>query len=88
MNVSSIVVTTSPEHMKSVIDMINSYDLCEVHFKDTDGRIVVTVEGENIEEQMKSLGVIQNIPEVFNANLMFSYCEEELIEALDQIYQI
>ena len=88
MNVSSIVVKTSPEHMQGVIDMINSYDLCEVHFKDDDGRIVVTIEGENIEEQMKSLGTIQNIPEVFNANLMFSYCEEELTEALEQIDQI
>lgn len=88
MNVSSIVVTTSPEHIKGVIDMINSYDLCEVHFKDADGRIVLTVEGENIDEQMKSLGTIQNIPEVLNANLMFSYCEEELIEALEQIDQI
>lgn len=88
MNVSSVVVKTSPEDMKGVIEMINSYDLCEVHFSDADGRIVVTIEGENIEEQMKSLGTIQNIPEVLNANLMFSYCEEELIEALEQINQI
>ena len=87
MNVSSIVVKTLPEHMKGVIEMINSYDLCEVHFKDSDGRIVVTVEGETIGEQMKSLSGIQNIPEVLNANLMFSYCEEELIEALEQIDQ-
>ena len=64
------------------------YDLCEVHFKDLDGRIVVTIEGESIDEQMKSLGLIQNTPEVLSANLMFSYCEEELTEALEQIDQI
>ena len=88
MNVSSIVVKTLPEHMNEVIEMINSYDLCEVHFKDPDGMIVVTIEGENIDEQMKSLSRIQNIPEVLNANLMFSYCEEELIDAMEQIDQI
>ena len=85
MNVSSIVVKTAPEHMKEVIDTINSYDLCEVHFKDDDGKIVVTVEGESIDEQMKSMSLIQNTPEVVSANLMFSYCEDELSEALEQI---
>jgi nitrate reductase NapD len=88
MNVSSIVVKTTPENMKEVIERINSYDLCEVHFKDPDGRIVVTIEGESIDAQTKSLGLIQKIPNVLGANLVFSYCEEELTEALDRINRI
>ncbi len=87
MNVSSIVVKTAPEHVKEVINIINSYDLCEVHFKDEDSKIVVTIEGESINEQMKSMSLIQNIPEVLSANLMFSYCEDELSEALEHIEQ-
>ena len=85
MNVSSIVVKTTPEHVNEVIERINSYDLCEVHFNDEDGRVVVTIEGDSIREQMESMRLIQNTPEVLSANLKFSYCAEELTEALKQI---
>jgi nitrate reductase NapD len=88
MNVSSIVVKTSPEHMKEVINKINSHDLCEVHFKAPDGRIVVTIEGNSIGEQVERLRLIEKIPKVLSANLMFSYCEEELSESLNQIGHI
>ena len=85
MNVSSIVVRTVPEHMDNVINNINSIDFCEVHFSDKEGKIVVTIEGENIDEQMQRMKKIQGIPNVFSANLSYSYCEDELTEALRQI---
>ena len=53
MNVSSIVVKTLPEHVQSVIENLRSSDFCEVHFHDAAGRIVVTVEGEDISEEMR-----------------------------------
>lgn len=74
--------------MSRVTELINSFDLCEVHFRDSDGRIVATIEGENIEEQRKRFIRIQNIPEVVNANLMFSYYVDELTEAMEQTEQI
>lgn len=85
MNVSSIVVKTTTEHLKEVIDNINAVDLCEVHFYDSEGKIVVTIEGESINDQMERMKKIQNIPFVFSANLSYSYCEDELTEALDRI---
>jgi nitrate reductase NapD len=84
-NVSSIVVQTTPEHLQEVIENINAVDFCEVHFNDPQGKIVVTVEGMNIDEQMERMKKIQRIPFVSNANLSYSYCEDELTTALGHI---
>jgi nitrate reductase NapD len=85
MNISSVVVETSPAHMKEVIDTMNFHDLCEVHFKEPGGRIVATIEGNSIREQVARLSLIQKIPNVLSANMMFSYCEEELTDSLSEI---
>jgi nitrate reductase NapD len=88
MNVSSIIVRTIPEHLQEVMDNINAVDFCDVHFHDPGGKIVVTIEGENIDEQMQRMKKIQGIPNVFSANLSYAYCEDELTEALGQIESI
>jgi nitrate reductase NapD len=85
MNVSSIVVKTDAEHLQEVMDNINAVDLCEVHFNDPEGKIVVTIEGENINEQMERMKEIQSIPFVYSANLSYSYCEDELSDAVEKI---
>ena len=85
MNVSSIVVKTKPEHIQDVIVDINAIDLCEVHFNDDEGKIVVTIEGENIEEQMARMKKIQALSNVSSANLSYSYTEDEVAAGLDQI---
>jgi len=85
MNISSIVVQTSVEHLQKVIDYINALDSCEVYFNDAEGKIIATIEGESISEQMDRMMVIQRIPFVFSANLAYSYCEDELTNVLGQI---
>ena len=85
MNVSSIVVKTDQEHLQEVMDSINEIDLCEVHFYDSEGKIVVTIEGESIDEQMERMKKIQAIPNVVSANLSYSYTEDEVAAGLDQI---
>jgi nitrate reductase NapD len=85
MNVSSVVIRTSTERLEEVIENINKSKLCEVHFYDTEGRIVVTMEGENISDQMNNLRLIQGIPFVIDANLVYAYCEDELNDAIGKI---
>lgn len=77
MNVSSIVVKTTPENMKTVMAAINSLDFCEVHFHDKQGRIIVTIEGESIHDQIEIMKRVQNMPFVLHADLMYAYCENE-----------
>jgi len=85
MNVSSIVVRTTPEHINDVIENINSLDRCEVHFTDPDGKIVATIEGESISGQMETMKHIQGLPFVYSANVSYLYCEDELTELSGQI---
>ena len=85
MNVSSIVVKTTPEYIQEVIENINKVDFCEVHFNDADGKIVVTIEGDSINEQIERMKKIQKIPFVFSANVAYSYCEDEVKEKIRQI---
>jgi len=87
MNVSGIVVKTTPEHLQDVINAINNVDYCEVHFHDNEGRIVATIEGETTDEQMERMKTIQAIPFVISASLSYSYCEEEVAPALNRINQ-
>ena len=74
MNVSSIVVKTTPENMNTVMAEINSLDFCEVHFHDKQGRIIVTIEGESIHDQIEIMKRVQNMPFVLQADLMYAYC--------------
>lgn len=85
MNVSSIIVKTSSENIQNVMDTINAMDYCETHFSDPNGKIVVTIEGEDIDGQMGLMKKIINIPFVYGASLAYSYCEDELSDSLDKI---
>lgn len=85
MNVSSILVKTKLAYLEEVIASINSLDLCEVHFFNSDGKIIVTIEGESISDQMDRLKKIQSMPFVFSASLAYSYCEDELTRVWEEI---
>jgi periplasmic nitrate reductase NapD len=85
MNISSIVVRTTPEKLTKVIEDLKASGVCEVHFQDTTGKIIITVEGEDISEEMRKMKAIQNIPDVISANLAYSYSEKEMQEAMELI---
>ena len=86
MNISGIVVQTRPEYLDGVVESLQSDPaLCDYHFHDELGRIVVTIEGEGIDEEMKKLVRIQQIPHVIAADMQFSYTEEELEAERDKL---
>ena len=87
MNVSSAVVKTRPEHVQDVVDALRAMDRCETPFHDDQGRIVVTIEGETISEEMGTLKTIQAMPHVLSAELAYSYSESELAEAVYRMEQ-
>ena len=78
MNISSIVIKTSPEHLKDVLASLNSSDFCETHFHDELGRIIVTVEGENMAEEMKKLKLLQKTDRVLSAEMAYSYNDSHI----------
>ena len=85
MNVSSVVVKTVPDRMNDVMENIRAVDGCEPSFHDEEGRIVVTIEGETISQEMERLKTIQALPHVLSAELAYAYSEEELRGLRDHI---
>jgi len=78
MNLSSIVVLTKPEHLKEVLSIIDSSRDYEYHLHDEKGRIIVTIEGKDTDEEISKLKKLQEIPNVISAEMVFAYSEDEL----------
>lgn len=78
MNISSIVVKTLKENLEAVIQAINECDFCEYHLHNEKGQIVVTIEGEGVEEEIRALKQLKAMPNVLSAEMIFSYAEDEL----------
>ncbi len=80
MNVSAIVVQTRPEYIEEVTKTLQESDLCDFHFGDDLGRLIVTIEAEGTEGEIKALSQIQKFPHVVTADMQFAYSEDELNE--------
>ncbi len=78
MNISGILVQTKAEHIEDVIGKIKSSNCCEYHLHDDKGRIIVTIEGENTEEEIKKLKELKAFKNVIAADMMYAYSEDEL----------
>ncbi len=78
MNISSIVVQTVPKYLDDVVNSLKECEVCDYHFHDEKGRIIITIEGEDVSEELKKLRVIEEIPHVVTADMQMSYSEDEL----------
>ena len=86
MNVSSIVVSTVPKFLDEVVESLKNCDVCDYHMHDELGRVIITIEGAGVEEELKKLKVIEAIPHVVSADMQMAYSEDELsahMEVLD-----
>lgn len=78
MNISSIVVKTLPEHLNEVVESLKNCDVCDYHMHDELGRVIITIEGKGVSEELKKLKVIEAIPYVMSADMQMAYSEDEL----------
>lgn len=83
MNISSIIVQTLPKHVDKVVESLKNCDVCDYHMHDEKGRIIITIEGEGVQEELKKLKVIEAIPHVISADMQMAYSEEELSSHLE-----
>lgn len=87
MNISSIVVKTLPENSDEVIKQLRDGGFCEVHHYEN-GNIIVTIEGENVSEEIKKLKQIEQTPKVISASMVYSYSEDELEAERDKLQKL
>jgi len=85
MNISSIVVQTVPKYIDEVVQALKDTDACDYHLHDEKGRIIVTIEGAGVSEELEKLHVIEAIPHVVAADMQMAYSEDELDAHMDVI---
>ena len=78
MNISSIVVQTMPKFLDEVVESLKNCEVCDYHLHDEKGRVIVTIEGEDVSEELGKLKVIEAIPHVIAADMQMAYSEDEL----------
>lgn len=83
MNISSIVVQTVPKYLDEVVESLKSCEVCDYHMHDEKGRIIITIEGEGVKEELEKLRVIENIPHVVAADMQMAYSEDELEQHME-----
>jgi nitrate reductase NapD len=86
MNISSIVVQALPEYVDELVETFKSSEFCDYHLHDREkGKIIVTVEGEGVEEEIEKLIKIQQLPHVIAADMMMTYQEDQLDEEIRKL---
>ncbi|MCI0501150.1 MAG: chaperone NapD [Epsilonproteobacteria bacterium] len=78
MNISSIVVKTVPKYLEEVVEALKNCQACDYHLHDEQGRIIITIEGDGVKEELEKLRVIEAIPHVISAEMQMAYSEDEL----------
>jgi nitrate reductase NapD len=85
MNISSVVVQTVPKYLDDVVKALKNSDACDYHLHDEKGRIIVTIEGESVSEELKKMKVIEMIPHVISAEMQMAYSEDELDAHMERL---
>ena len=78
MNVSSIVVQTLPKYLDEVVQAVKDCEVCDYHLHEEKGRIIITIEGEGVSEELEKLRVVEAIPHVIAADMQMAYSADEL----------
>jgi len=77
MNISSVVVKCTPQFLDEVILSLGASGVCEVFNHDKDGRIIIIIEGETTEAESEKLRIVQALPHILSAEMVYAYSESE-----------
>lgn len=85
-NVSSLVVMCRGEDIARLWEEIEAIPQTQCHYKDESGKIVVTIESQSVDEEIKILKKIEGLRGVVSAQMIYTYHNAEL-EALQENIQ-
>ncbi len=86
MNISSIVVQCKQENYETLKEVLETSKLCDYHFGDKEtGKIIITIEGKDVEEDIAKLTAIQATPNVIAADMMQTYQEDQLDDEIKRL---
>ena len=86
MNISSIVVQVNRDNYDKLVELLQKSELCDYHFGDKEkGKIIVTIEGKDVSEEIAKLTSIQAMPRVIAADMMQTYQEDMLDDEIEHL---
>jgi len=78
MNLSGILVVTTPSEIDSVIEALNAMSGLEVHNIDRDSsKLIVVQEAEAIHDEVDGLKKIKKLPGIVLADMVYHYFAED-----------
>jgi len=87
-NISSIVIQSTPKHVENLVEKLKKGDICEYQVHDEKGRIIVILEEEGVEGEVAKLTQLQQLPHVLSADMVFSYSEDELEQERSKLEKV
>ncbi|PKN14696.1 MAG: nitrate reductase, partial [Deltaproteobacteria bacterium HGW-Deltaproteobacteria-24] len=72
-----------PKYIDEVVESLKNCEVCDYHMHDEKGRIIITIEGNGVKEELEKLRVVENIPHVVSADMQMAYSEDELDEHME-----
>lgn len=81
MHISGVLVHAKPEHLATVLDGVSRIEGLEVHATDEDGKIVVTLENENEQASGQVFELINQLPGVLSATMIYHHFEPDSAES-------
>ncbi len=67
--ISGVVVASRPEHLVAVTDAVEAFEWADIHYSDPDGRLVVTLEADGMDDSIARFETLQRLPNVLSASL-------------------
>lgn len=87
MNISSIVVQVNRDNYDKLTALLKESEICDYHFGDKEkGKIIITIEGKDVGEEIEKLVQIQQMPRVIAADMMQTYQEDMLDEEIEKLH--
>ncbi len=77
MNISSAVIKTLPENLETVRAALQNSGLCDIHFEDEQGRIVISIEGDDDADESTKLKKIAELPDIMSADFAYTFRDDE-----------
>lgn len=84
MNISSIVAMTKPQNLEKCIELLGQIKNCEYHLHSDEGKIVLSIESESLDEEVNTFKQIENTEFVVSAQMIYTYNDEDMLSNLKE----
>ncbi len=77
MNISSVVLHAQPQHHPALLGQLTALPGVEVHASSPEGKLVLTLEGADVEQVTKTYGQLHEFEGVLSVSLVYQYSEDD-----------